>query len=244
LGLRKLVLWAVVAVLLGGAGRAQVLAQGAAQDLAGSWQGTLSIGGGKQLRVVLQVSKAGSGWSGTYWSIDQSSSGIPVGSIALNGSDVRYMVDAIKGSYEGKLSADGSTITGSWTQPPGTLPLVFARATKETAWALPDPNWGHKLVAVDAKVFDGVVGTYQLSAFATVTVVREGEHLYLEGTKLPRIELFPSSGKDYFARAAPIEISFHTDEHGVATEAVVRQAGRATLAKRVAEAPSGSAPAK
>jgi hypothetical protein len=238
LGLRKLVLWVVA--LLGGAG----LAQGAAQDLAGSWQGTLSVGGGKQLRIVLQVSKAGSGWSGTYWSIDQSSSGVPVDSITLNGSDVKYAVDAIKGSYEGKLSADGNAITGSWTQPPGTLPLVFARATKETAWALPDPNWGHKLVAVDSKVFDGVVGTYQVSPFSSVTVTREGEHLYLEGTRLSRVELFPTSEKDYFARAVPIEISFHADEHGLATEAVVRQAGRATMAKRLAEAPAAGAAAK
>jgi uncharacterized protein (TIGR03435 family) len=42
-------------------------------------------------------------------------------------------------TYEGKLSADGKTIDGNWSQGPNAVPLVLTRATPETAWAIPEP---------------------------------------------------------------------------------------------------------
>jgi pimeloyl-ACP methyl ester carboxylesterase len=41
--------------------------------------------------------------------------------------------DAIISTYEGKLSDDGASIQGTWTQGP-PLPLELKRASKETAW--------------------------------------------------------------------------------------------------------------
>ena len=46
----------------------------------------------------------------------------------------------IGGTYEGKLSADGKTITGTWTQGPNPLPLTLTRATPETEWTIPPPT--------------------------------------------------------------------------------------------------------
>ena len=43
----------------------------------------------------------------------------------------------IGGSYEGKLSADGKSIAGTWSQGLKPLPLNFERATAETAWEIP-----------------------------------------------------------------------------------------------------------
>jgi non-heme chloroperoxidase len=48
-------------------------------------------------------------------------------------------VAAIHGSYAGKLSADGTAMTGTWTQG-GSLPLDLKRATPETAWKDPSPH--------------------------------------------------------------------------------------------------------
>ena len=44
----------------------------------------------------------------------------------------------IGGSYEGKLSGDGNSITGTWTQG-APLPLNLTRATPETTWTIPEP---------------------------------------------------------------------------------------------------------
>jgi uncharacterized protein (TIGR03435 family) len=55
----------------------------------------------------------------------------------------------IDGSYEGKLSADGNTIAGTWTQGGRPLPLTLKRATPETAWPLPEPPPRLKPMAAD-----------------------------------------------------------------------------------------------
>ena len=56
-------------------------------------------------------------------------------------------MDAIGGKYQGKMSADGKTITGTWTQGPNPLPLNLDRANADTAWPIPEPP---KPMAADA----------------------------------------------------------------------------------------------
>jgi non-heme chloroperoxidase len=113
-----------------------------AQDIAGEWQGTLNISAQK-LRVVLAINKSADGkWNATFSSIDQSpdwGARTPIDSITLQGSTLKFSITALRGSYEGKLSADGAFIEGAWSQ--GLpLPLVFRRATPETAWKDPSPH--------------------------------------------------------------------------------------------------------
>ena len=75
-------------------------------------------------------------------SIDQSpdrGASIPATSFSLDGSNILFAIDTIRCSYDGKLSADGASISGTWTQG-RPLPLEFRRATKETAWLDPSPH--------------------------------------------------------------------------------------------------------
>ena len=75
-------------------------------------------------------------------SIDQSpdrGAGTPATSFSLDGANIRFAIGAIRGSYAGKLSADGVSISGTWTQG-RPLPLEFRRATKETAWLDSSPH--------------------------------------------------------------------------------------------------------
>jgi non-heme chloroperoxidase len=108
-----------------------------AQDISGDWQGTLDAVQGP-LRAILKISKADDGdWNAMFYSIDRQrddDGGMRVTSLALQGSTVKFTIDAINGSYEGKLSADGASIAGYWTQNNGPRKLNFERATKETAW--------------------------------------------------------------------------------------------------------------
>lgn len=99
-----------------------------AQDVAGDWQGVLDTGQG-QLHLVLHLTKAADGSLGaTIDSLDQGANGIPVASVTLKDSKLSLGVDAVNGSYEGKVSADASEINGTWTQGQ-SLPLNFKRAT-------------------------------------------------------------------------------------------------------------------
>ena len=99
-----------------------------AQNIAGDWQGTLHAGIA-DLRLVLHVSKAPDGtWKATLDSVDQGANGIPVNSVQLKDSNLDLTVDAVQGSYHGKISADANTITGTWKQQQA-LPLEFKRST-------------------------------------------------------------------------------------------------------------------
>jgi hypothetical protein len=110
-----------------------------AQDIAGDWQGTLKAGP-QELRVVLAIDKSADGkWNATFSSIDQNpdwGARTLVDSINLRGSDLTFAIRALRGSYEGKFSADGASINGAWIQG-RPLPLEFRRATPETAWKDP-----------------------------------------------------------------------------------------------------------
>ena len=58
--------------------------------------------------------------------------------VTLDGPTLKMTLPG--GTYEGKLSPDGKTITGDWTQGPNPLPLIFTRATPETEWTIPPPE--------------------------------------------------------------------------------------------------------
>jgi uncharacterized protein (TIGR03435 family) len=119
-----------------------------AQSLAGQWQGTLQASG-RPLRLVFRVTNGDSGPTAVMLSIDQGGQQIAA-TVATEGRLVRFSIAAIDGGFEGQLSADGSTLTGSWRQGPGSLPLTLTRATPETAWAAPEPPPAARPMAADA----------------------------------------------------------------------------------------------
>ena len=131
-----LCLVALAALVTTPALRAQSAASPAAGDLSGNWQGTLKVG--KDLRIIFNIYKGEKdGWSAKMYSIDQTPQPIPVASVTRQGSAVTISVDMIGGSYEGKLAADGKSISGTWTQGGQPFPLTLLRATPETAWGSP-----------------------------------------------------------------------------------------------------------
>jgi len=99
-----------------------------AQSVEGDWKGTLKAGGA-ELRLVLHVSKDDKGeLRATLDSPDQNSMGVPVTSITLAGSTLKFEMRLIGGSYEGKVNADQTGIIGTWTQGGSSAPLEFSRA--------------------------------------------------------------------------------------------------------------------
>src|SRR5258708_4567279 len=127
-------LWVFLpAILIGGCLRAQ--------DITGNWQETITPPQGAPRRMVLRVIHDDSGaFKAKIYSIDQGFVGDWVDSITVHDSTVKFGVDMLQLSYEGKLSSDGKTITGTWTQGSGT-PFTFRKVTQATAWPMPtDPS--------------------------------------------------------------------------------------------------------
>jgi uncharacterized protein (TIGR03435 family) len=117
---------------------AQAASPTGAKGFEGTWQGTLHVG--QDLRIVTKISKADpGGYKADFYSIDQGGQPLPVDKVAVDGSSITLTLKVIGGKYEGKLSGDGNTITGTWTQGPNPLPLPLARATPETEWSIPKP---------------------------------------------------------------------------------------------------------
>jgi len=137
----------IALALLSGASFSQL----SAQSITGTWQGTLAVGG-TDLRTVFKISTGDDDkLKGLFYSIDQSPQGIPVNPVTVQGSTVRLTIPALGGAYEGKLTADASSMAGTWTQagiPP--IPMTLNRATPQTAWAIPEPPAPPKPMAANA----------------------------------------------------------------------------------------------
>jgi uncharacterized protein (TIGR03435 family) len=123
-------------------------------DIAGDWQGTLEfpVPGhpNAKYRLVLRIAKApDGGWTALNYSVDQSPEPMHTSDVSLRGSTFNFSIPSLHGSYEGTVSADGSSIHGVWTQG-GPLTLNFVRPTKETAWDIPEPPAPPKPMAADA----------------------------------------------------------------------------------------------
>jgi uncharacterized protein (TIGR03435 family) len=127
----------------------KVHAQTAKQNIDDTWQGTLH--GQKDLRIVLKVTKGSDGTlKSNLYSIDQGGQPLPIKETTFQGGELKLNVEAIDGTYLGKMSPDGSTITGEWKQGDQPRPLIFVRATPETAWAIPEPPPKLPPMAADA----------------------------------------------------------------------------------------------
>ena len=78
-----------------------VLSAGAlyAQEITGTWQGTLVLPNKQELRTVVKVSRDGAALKAVLYSIDQTPQGLS-GVITLSGSTVKLEIPAAAMSYE------------------------------------------------------------------------------------------------------------------------------------------------
>lgn len=124
-----------------------------AQGLPGAWQGTLKVPQAPQgeLRVVFQISTAGTDeLKGQMVAIDQGAQAFPASSVTLRDHAVRIAIPGLGGTFEGKMSADGKTIVGTWAQGQSPIALTLELATPQTAWAMPEAAEKPKAMAADA----------------------------------------------------------------------------------------------
>jgi hypothetical protein len=102
---------------------------GSAQPAANEerWQGVLEAGGAK-FRLILKLSKSSDGsYKAVMDSPDQNAYGLVVDTIVRSETMVKFEMNLIGGSYEGKFSPDSREIIGQWMQGGQSLPLTFRR---------------------------------------------------------------------------------------------------------------------
>lgn len=124
----------------------------------GIWLGTLQAGG-TSLRIQLHLkSDAAGNEYASLDSLDQGSMGIGCSKVSFSGDDLSFEVPAVNGHYAGKLSADGNTLAGTWSQSGNSLPLTLTRQSGETAAkAIAPPKYDPAIAPVHAADLQAVL---------------------------------------------------------------------------------------
>jgi len=103
----------------------------------GEWEGELHVGQA-QLKLVLHLSGDKSGeFRAKLDSPEQSVYGMEATSASHEQNNLRFEISPVGASFEGKLTPDGRTISGTWKQGGEALPLVLNRRSASTAGRKP-----------------------------------------------------------------------------------------------------------
>lgn len=105
-----------------------ISAQDSDDWIIGSWEGTL-VAGPQELQVLYHVSRGDDGALGGTMDVPaQGASGISLTMVTVDGTTVT-MTFAVPGggTYEGRLTAAGDSIQGTFSQGPGSFPMALGR---------------------------------------------------------------------------------------------------------------------
>jgi len=108
-----------------------------ASKIAGDWEGVFVDGRHLLLHFTAETPTL---LTGTIDSPDQGASDIPLSDITFKDGVLSATVAMVQGVYKATLSADGNTLTGTWTQGGGDpKPMVFTRSAAAPATPPPPP---------------------------------------------------------------------------------------------------------
>jgi uncharacterized protein (TIGR03435 family) len=138
-------MWAVAMPLMIGMATASHALQ--APGLTGTWQGTVRAGA-RELRIVIKISNDAGGLRALFYNLDRGPGATPSVTFTPQDANVKISFPSSSVTFEGKLSADGDSLAGTWTALQ-TVPLTLIRATADTAWAIPEAPAQPKPMAAD-----------------------------------------------------------------------------------------------
>lgn len=95
-----------------------------AQAISGEWHGSIEVVDDAPLRLALHVADRN---AATLDSVDEGVIALHVESILRNGTAMEFKINSISGVYRGTVAADGSRITGTWSQNGGVWPLNWLK---------------------------------------------------------------------------------------------------------------------
>ena len=100
-----------------------------AVDPSGHWEGTIQAPDMK-VKVDIDLAKNGKGeFAGTFGQPEQGVKGLPLSTVAVEGGSVRFVVKGgpDPATFQGKLSADGASMSGDVAQAGYSIPFTLTR---------------------------------------------------------------------------------------------------------------------
>ena len=96
---------------------------------AGRWEGSMALGPGMDLGVIVTLDQEGGAWKGTIDIPLQGAKGLPLINIAVDGADATFEISGPGGkpTFKGSLSPDGASMAGDFTQGGQTFPFELKR---------------------------------------------------------------------------------------------------------------------
>lgn len=113
---------------------------GAEPLLSGDWVGVLALLPGHTIPLVLHVTGSAGQWAATLDSPSQGALGLHAQAVTQRGRAVTIRLAAPQAGYDATLSPDGQTLSGTWSQGAGALPLTMTRGRAPTDSAAARPQ--------------------------------------------------------------------------------------------------------
>lgn len=139
---------------------------------AGRWEGSVNLPTGK-LDVTIDLVQKDQQWSGAISIPAQNARDLPLTAITMEGTAVSFQIAGVPGtpSFSGTLAADGTKISGDFTQAGKTFPFQLHRAEKM--------NYAAKLTGFDDFV-NVALRKWEVPGMA-LAVVADGEVVFAKG---------------------------------------------------------------
>jgi CubicO group peptidase (beta-lactamase class C family) len=115
---------------------------------------------------------------------------------------------------------------------PGRIARDLAAITFGELVAIPRVR---TVAKVAPELLDACAGRYALGPGRVMTITHEGESLFAQPANQPKLEFFPESETEFFAKVVDVQITFVKDEMGKVTHLVLHQGGGEAKAKRLNE---------
>lgn len=100
----------------------------------GDWQGKVA-----NIPIIIHVSNDDTGLKATLDSPSQGATGIPCGSVVVDGLSITIDMPALRASFKGNIAADNKTISGIFTQG-AALPMTLTRSENAVATTINRPQ--------------------------------------------------------------------------------------------------------
>jgi pimeloyl-ACP methyl ester carboxylesterase len=127
-----------------------------AQALDGDWNGTL-VAPNAKLRLLFHFQTRDGALHATIASVDQGGLAMAAEPAALDKDKLDLTVPGVAGHYQGTLSADGKTITGTWTQRGNGLPLDLVPGSIAPRKLVRAPQPGDLTIAAPGGTLAGTI---------------------------------------------------------------------------------------
>ena len=121
--------WTVLAI--GIACAATTAAPAADRSSTGFWSGTIEVPD-RPLEVMVELEEAADGWDASLYIPSQGVRGAALERVVIDGAAVGFSIPGMPGEprFEGRISGDGTTIGGTYTQAGRTFPFQLTRGAK------------------------------------------------------------------------------------------------------------------